>query len=204
MARFIMLINCLFLMNLLCYFMFPVSAIPTPQDTQKNDKIIPTTNTDISSPSKIPSNRLLFTGGHWFNEPNMITFFVRMDESVNIDTIPSTYLIIGNSERILMSSHLNNVSGIGLIRTGMVFLSFSFSFFHFFFFLLSFNIISLLVSFPRNGHCREYHFETLQFGNINRWPKNNDLLTVEGDRCLMPISKSGFSRIKMSSYIIRY
>ncbi|CAB4487652.1 unnamed protein product [Rhizophagus irregularis] len=117
MARFIMLINCLFLMNLLCYFMFPVSAIPTPQDTQKNDKIIPTTNTDISSPSKIPSNRLLFTGGHWFNEPDMITFFVRMDESVNIDTIPSTYLIIGNSERILMSSHLNNVSGIGLIRT---------------------------------------------------------------------------------------
>ncbi|CAB4384607.1 unnamed protein product [Rhizophagus irregularis] len=162
MARFIMLINCLFLMNLLCYFMFPVSAIPTPQDTQKNDKIIPTTNTDVSSPSKIPSNRLLFTGGHWFNEPDMITFFVRMDESVNIDTIPSTYLIIGNSERILMSSHLNNVSGIGLIRT---------------------------VSFPRDGHCREYHFETLQFGNVNRWPKNNDLLTVEGDRCLMPINE---------------
>ncbi|GES89543.1 response regulator [Rhizophagus clarus] len=146
-------------MNLLCYVMFPVSAIPTPQATQKNDTIIPSNNTTLS---KIPPNRLLFTGGHWFSEPNMITFFVRMENSVSVDTVPSTYLVISNSERILMSTQLNNIPGIGLIRT---------------------------VSFPRNGYCREYHFETLQFGNINRWPKNNDLLTVEGERCLMPINE---------------
>ena|ERR1051325_6578373 len=63
---------------------------------------------------------------------------------------------------------------------------------YFFFFLKK----KFIVSLPRNNRCREYHFETLQFGNINRWPKNNDLLTVEGDRCLMSSSKSGLFRIK--------
>ena len=42
----------------------------------------------------------------------------------------------------------------------------------------------------RTDYCREYHFETLQPDSIKRWPKHNDLLTIEGDRCLMPLSKS--------------
>ncbi|RIA97634.1 hypothetical protein C1645_813877, partial [Glomus cerebriforme] len=141
--------------------MFPISAIPIPE-AQNNDTIIPS---NINPSSKISSNNLLFTGGHWFNEPNTITFFIRTDdfgdESSNLSDLPNTYLVL-DGERISMLSQFNHVEGIGLIRT---------------------------VSFPRNGRCREYHFETLQFGNVNRWPKNNDLLTIEGDRCLMPISE---------------
>jgi hypothetical protein len=133
-------LNCLFMMNLLCYVMFSVSAFPAPQDTQKNETIIPS-NAKTSSPSKISSNRLLYTGGHWFNEPNLITFFVRMEESVNVDTIPSTYLVIGNSERILMSSQIRNVSGIGLIRTGIYQINPNFFLLFFFFFTFSFNLI---------------------------------------------------------------
>ena len=115
MARFIL--NCLFLMNLLCYVMFSVSALPTPQNAQANETIIPS-SISTSPPSQIPSDNIIFTGGHWFNEPNMITFFIRMDESVNVNSIPNTYLVLSNSERVLMSSQLNNVTGIGLIRTG--------------------------------------------------------------------------------------
>jgi hypothetical protein len=41
-----------------------VSAMPTPQEAQ-ND----------TTPS-ISKTSLTFTGGHWFNKPNMITFFI--------------------------------------------------------------------------------------------------------------------------------
>ncbi|CAG8442006.1 1439_t:CDS:10 [Funneliformis caledonium] len=160
MAQCLMLFfNGLLLMPLLCYIMFAgtmsVSAMPTSQ----NDD-----TTSLTYATKKSLNELEFTGGHWFSEPNLITFFIRTEGSGKVDDnfiIPDSYLIL-SGERFLMPSQLNYSEGVGLIRT---------------------------VSLPRNKNCRDYHFEMFQFDNINRWPKNNELLTIEGDRCLMPLSE---------------
>ncbi|CAI2170150.1 169_t:CDS:10 [Funneliformis geosporum] len=134
-----------------------VSAMPTSQ------------NDDTNYASKKSLDDLKFTGGHWFSEPNLITFFIRTEDfeykPSDVDDkiiIPDSYIIL-SGEKFSMPSHFNYSEGVGLIRT---------------------------VSLPRTEYCRDYHFETLQFGNINRWPKNNDLLTIEGDRCLMPLSEA--------------
>ena len=96
-------LRCLFLMHL-CYAMFAgVSAMPTPQEAQ-ND----------TTPS-ISKTSLTFTGGHWFNKPNMITFFIRTDDKPS-DVFPDTYLVLG-SDRVLISSPINHVEGIGSIKT---------------------------------------------------------------------------------------
>src|ERR1700743_1941569 len=98
-------LRCLFLMHL-CYAMFAgVSAIPTPQAPQ---------NVTTSSISNIP---ISFTGGHWFDKPNLITFFVRTDDTPSDDAFPNSIYLVMGDERTLISSPINHVEGIGSYKT---------------------------------------------------------------------------------------
>ncbi|CAH1758329.1 3325_t:CDS:2 [Entrophospora sp. SA101] len=109
----------------------------------------------------------IFTGGHWFTGPNMITFFIRFENNQNqlnfdLSSI-DTFLVLGN-EKVLMNGDMNVFNDHGLFTT---------------------------VSMPRIDHCRSYYFELFTFdGSYDRWPKKNVLYTIEGGRCLMPLNES--------------
>nr|CAG8492810.1 14812_t:CDS:10 [Entrophospora candida] len=127
-----------------------------------------TTTTTDSTISTLDSPQLsIFTGGHWFTGPNMITFFIRFENNQNqlnfdLSSIDA-FLILGN-EKVLMNGDMNVFNDHGLFTT---------------------------VSMPRIDHCRSYYFELFTFdGSYDRWPKKNVLYTIEGDRCLMPLNES--------------
>nr|CAG8557277.1 13309_t:CDS:10 [Entrophospora candida] len=126
-------------------------------------KTIITKNKNISN---FPQLESIFTGGHWFTEPNMITFFIRFENNQNqlnfdLSSINAS-LALGN-EKVLMNGDMNVFGDHGLFTT---------------------------VSMPRIGHCRSYYFELFTPDGYNRWPKKNVLYTIEGGRCLMPLNES--------------
>ncbi|CAJ0638208.1 5818_t:CDS:1, partial [Entrophospora sp. SA101] len=70
-----------------------------------------TTTTTDSTISTLDSPQLsIFTGGHWFTGPNMITFFIRFENNQNqlnfdLSSI-DTFLVLGN-EKVLMNGDMN-------------------------------------------------------------------------------------------------
>ncbi|CAJ0878093.1 13981_t:CDS:2, partial [Entrophospora sp. SA101] len=62
----------------------------------------------------------IFTGGHWFTGPNMITFFIRFENNQNqlnfdLSSI-DTFLVLGN-EKVLMNGDMNVFNDHGLFTT---------------------------------------------------------------------------------------
>ncbi|CAG8449379.1 10379_t:CDS:10, partial [Ambispora leptoticha] len=82
----------------------------------------------------------------------------REDNSTFI--LPETFLVL-DGEKTLMTEPFSKLQGLGMIRT---------------------------VALTSVDYCRGYYFEFVTNGRIDRWPKYNELVTLEGGRCLQPLN----------------
>lgn len=89
--------------------------------TITNSTTLTTTDSNISIIDSPQLESIFFTGGHWFAEPNMITFFIRFADNknqLNFDLSSIKASLVLGDEKILMSGDMKVFDDHGLFTTG--------------------------------------------------------------------------------------
>ncbi|CAG8445722.1 1904_t:CDS:10 [Ambispora gerdemannii] len=193
----------IFLLFMLLYYQYIVGVGAIPLLWSRGAGISSNNNINNDNTTAIEfvngAGPLGLTGGHWYTGKLGITFYLRTEYHLakedaivaeqqispaftttpfssyapnnhstktelvkrgDNSALPETFLVL-DGERTLMTEPFSNLPGLGMTRT---------------------------VALTSVDYCRGYYFEFEKNGHIDRWPEYNELITLEGGRCLQPLN----------------